>query len=136
MFGPPGYAYVYFIYGMHWMLNVVTEEEGFPAAVLLRAMQPVEGLETMRTLRRAGSKPRIDRNLTNGPARLTQALAIDGRFNGIDLVDGAELWLESGDDLPEAKVERGPRIGINYAVDQDRQIPWRFWVRHNPHVSR
>ena len=84
MFGRPGYAYVYFIYGIHWMLNVVTEEEGFPAAVLLRAVQPTEGLGTMRTLRRASGKPQTDRNLTNGPARLTQALAIDGHFNGAD----------------------------------------------------
>lgn len=136
MFGPPGYAYVYFIYGVHWMLNVVTEEEGFPAAILLRAVQPTEGLETMRTLRRAGNKSRIDRNLTNGPARLTQALAIDGCFNGADLVDGAELWLESAHSLPDEQVACGQRIGINYAAEKDRLAPWRFWVQHNPHVSR
>ncbi len=136
MFGPPGHAYVYFTYGLHWMLNVVTEEEEFPAAVLLRAIHPLEGLETMRTLRQSKGRCRRDRELTSGPARLTQALAIDGAFNGADLVAGGELWLEPGDPLPDEAVQRGPRIGIKYAAEKDRQSPWRFWVRDNPYVSR
>lgn len=136
MFGPPGYAYVYFTYGMHWMLNVVTEEEGFPAAVLLRAIQPVEGIETMRVLRQAKGRPRSDRELASGPARLTQALSIDKVFNGADLVAGKDLWLEQGEPLPEEGVERGPRIGIRYAAEKDQRAPWRFWVRDNLYVSR
>jgi DNA-3-methyladenine glycosylase len=136
MFGPPGYAYIYFTYGMHWMLNVVTEAEGFPAAVLLRAIQPVEGIETMRALRKAQGNSRADRGLTGGPARLTQALAVDKTLNGADLVAGGHLWLEQDARVPDASVERGPRIGVQYAAEKDRLAPWRFWVRDNPYVSR
>lgn len=136
MFGPPGYAYVYFTYGMHWMLNVVTEIAGFPAAVLVRAIEPVEGIETMRVLRQAKGKPRRERDLTSGPARLTQALAIDRTLNGTDLVAGDQLWLEPGDSFPDDGVERGPRIGIRYAAEKDRLARWRFWVRGNAYVSR
>ena len=136
MFGRPGLAYVYFTYGMHWMLNVVTETEGFPAAVLIRAVEPIEGIETMRALRQAKGRPRSDRDLTSGPARLTQALAIDKTFNGADLTVGSELWLESWHRFTEDCVERGPRIGVNYAAEKDRLAPWRFWVRDNPYVSR
>jgi DNA-3-methyladenine glycosylase len=136
MFGPPGYAYVYFTYGMHWMLNVVTETEGFPAAVLVRAIEPVEGIETMRVLRQAKGNPRRERDLTSGPARLTQALAIDRALNGADLVAGDQLWLEPGDAFPNDGVEHGPRIGIRYAAEKDQRVPWRFWVRDNPYVSR
>ena len=136
MFGPPGYAYVYFTYGMHWMLNVVTEAEGFPAAVLVRAMQPLHGLEDMRVHRGVrGGRP-SDRELTSGPARLTQALAIDGHLNGADLVAGDVLWLERGDPLPDESVGSGPRIGVNYAAEEDRLAPWRYWVRDNAYVSR
>jgi DNA-3-methyladenine glycosylase len=121
---------------MHWMLNVVTEEDGFPAAVLLRAIEPIEGIETMRALRQAKGKVRKDRELTSGPARLTQALAINKALNGTDLVAGDELWLERGDSFPDDSVECGPRIGIQYAAEKDRLAPWRFWVRGNPYVSR
>lgn len=136
MFGPPGHAYVYFTYGMHWMLNVVTEPEGFPAAVLVRALEPQEGLEAMRRLRSARGRPRTDADLTSGPAKLTQALAIDGTFNGADLVLGEVLWLERGEPVPEEQVGRGPRVGIPYADERDRQAPWRFWVRGSPFLSR
>ena len=136
MFGPPGHAYIYFTYGMHWMLNVVTEAEGFPAAVLLRAIQPMEGIETMRALRKAQESSRADRSLTGGPARLTQALAIDKTLNGADLVAGDCLWLEPNASVPDGSVGRGPRIGVQYAAEKDRLAPWRFWVRDNPYVSR
>jgi DNA-3-methyladenine glycosylase len=136
MFGPPGYAYVYFTYGMHWMLNVVTEIEGFPAAVLVRAIEPVEGIETMRALRQSKGNPRKERDLTSGPARLTQALAMGRTLNGTDLVTGDELWLEPGTSFPDDIVERGPRIGIRYAAEKDQRVPWRFWVRDNRYVSR
>jgi DNA-3-methyladenine glycosylase len=136
MFGPPGFAYVYFTYGMHWMLNVVTEAEDFPAAVLVRAIQPLEGIETMRALREAKGRPRGIRGLTSGPARLTQALAVDKSFNRADMTTSGPLWLEAGDPVPDNIVECGPRIGVNYAAEKDRSAPWRFWVRDNPFVSR
>jgi DNA-3-methyladenine glycosylase len=127
---------VYFTYGMHGMLNVVTEQEGFPAAVLLRGIQPLEGIATMRALRQAKGKTRTDRELTSGPARLTQALAIDEAFNGADLTDSGDLWLEPGDFVSGDQVARGPRIGVNYAAEKDRLAPWRFWLRGNPYISR
>jgi DNA-3-methyladenine glycosylase len=136
MFGPPGFAYVYFTYGMHWMLNVVTEAEGFPAAVLLRALQPMEGIEKMRALRQAKGRARTDQELTSGPARLTQALGVDRTFSGADLVTGGQLWLEPGDSILDDGVECGPRIGVKYAAEKDRLAPWRFWVRDCPYVSQ
>jgi len=136
MFGPPGYAYVYFTYGMHWMLNVVTEQQGFPAAVLLRAIQPLDGVEAMRALRQAKGNPRSDQDLTSGPARLTQALAVDKTFHGADLTTNGELWLGPGDPVSDDDVACGPRIGVDYAAEKDRLAPWRFWVRDNRYVSR
>jgi len=136
MYGPPGHAYVYFTYGMHWMLNVVTEREGFPAAILVRALQPLEGIEVMRSLRQARGRPRKDGELTNGPAKLTQALAIDKAFDGADLVLGDTLWLEQVEPIAEGAVQSGPRIGIRYADEKDRGLPWRFWIRGHPYVSR
>jgi DNA-3-methyladenine glycosylase len=136
MFGLPGHAYVYFTYGMHWMLNVVAEPEGSPAAVLIRALQPMEGVALMRVQREARGRRFRDEDLTNGPAKLTQALAIDRALNGADLVHGQALWLERGEAAPDEAVASGPRIGINYAAEQDRQAPWRFWLRGNLYVSR
>lgn len=132
MYGPPGRAYVYFTYGMHWMLNVVTEPEGTPCAVLIRALEPLQGIEGMRA--RRGGRP--DRELTSGPARLCEALAIDGKLNGADLVEGTELILEPHRDLPAGAVASGPRIGIDYAVRKDRRAPWRFWLKESPFVSK
>jgi DNA-3-methyladenine glycosylase len=136
MFGPPGQAYVYFTYGMHHMLNVVTETEGFPAAVLVRAIEPLEGIDTMRTLRETRKPLAHTRLLTSGPGRLTQALAIDRQFNNTTLVHGNELWLEPGAAIPDNLVQCGPRIGIASAAEKDRLAPWRLWVRNNPYVSR
>lgn len=126
MWGPPGHAYVYFTYGMHWMLNIVTEAEGFPAAVLIRALIPCEGVERMRT-RRAG---RPDSELTDGPAKLCQALDIDGSFDGHDLCHpDAHLYLEADPRLPPTSVTTGPRLGLNNVPEPWKSIPWRFWVR-------
>lgn len=133
MFGPPGYTYVYFVYGMHYMLNLVTELEGFPAAVLIRAVEPVEGLEIMRA-RRQRVKSEFD--LTNGPGKLCQALAIDKTLHNWDVSLGQKLWLESGNLLPNPLVATGPRIGIAYARPEDQLVPWRFWLQGNPFVSR
>jgi DNA-3-methyladenine glycosylase len=119
MYGPAGRAYVYFTYGVHWMLNVVTEPEGSPAAVLIRGMQPVEGFEAMQRLRPAGT--------TDGPAKLTQALAITGALNGVDIcTPGGELWIEPGDPIPDEQVTTGPRVGIHSVPEPWRSIPWRF----------
>jgi DNA-3-methyladenine glycosylase len=137
MFGPPGQTYLYYIYGMHWMLNLVTEREGFPAAVLLRALEPLEGQEKMRILRTSKrGKVLKDRELTNGPARLTQALALDKTFNAFDLTRGEGLWLEEGFSFPAGAIQTGHRIGIGYAAPADQLVPWRFWLRNNPFVSR
>ena len=122
MFGGPGHAYVYFTYGMHWMLNVVTEAEGRPAAVLLRAIWPVEGVAAMR--RRRGRQP-----LANGPGKLCQALAIDGRLNGHDLCQpGARLFCEKGVAFPERDIVRGPRVGLNSVPEPWKSIAWRYRV--------
>jgi DNA-3-methyladenine glycosylase len=121
MFGPPGRAYVYFTYGMHWMLNVVTEAEEFPAAVLIRAMIPAEGLGAMRR-RRGEGKP-----LARGPAMLCQALGLTGRFNGYDLCDKkATLFLERAFRIPENSVTTGPRVGLYTVPEPWKSIPWRF----------
>ena len=122
MFGPPGHAYVYFTYGMHWMLNAVTEQEDFPAAVLLRAIQPLEGVEII-SARRQGRD-------TFGPAKLTQALGIDGTLNGIDLCSPASgLWIEPGTPVPENAVLTGPRVGLYTVPEPWKSIPWRFRVK-------
>jgi DNA-3-methyladenine glycosylase len=121
MFGPAGFAYVYFIYGMHHMLNVSTEAENTPGAVLLRAILPVEGAEKM------GLPPgRPAKTATDGPAKLCRALFIDRQLNGRDLTRGEILWFEKHRDIPGALVQTGPRIGIAYARAKARQAPWRF----------
>jgi len=125
LYGDPGLAYVYFTYGMHWCVNVVTEREGFPAAVLLRALEPLEGLATMR--RRRGSLPA---SLAAGPARLTQALGIDRRLNGHRLTE-PPLWIAAGRRVAPERVAVGPRIGVRAAADW----PLRFYLRDNPFVS-
>ena len=128
MFGPAGHLYVYFTYGMHFCMNVVTDREGWGSAVLLRAAEPLEGVATMRR-RRGTTDPRL---LCSGPARFSQALGIDRRFDGVDLVDGSTLWIERGVPVPSARVEIGPRVGIRSGVEQ----PWRFSVAGDPFVSR
>jgi DNA-3-methyladenine glycosylase len=143
MFGPPGRTYVYFIYGMYYMLNLVTEPEGFPAAVLIRAIEPQEGVEVMQTnrqprhrpLRVASSSPRLT-DLTNGPAKLCQALGIDKKLNNWDVTQGQTLWLELAEPVPDSAVTTGPRLGIDYAQPADRAALRRFWLRGNRFVSR
>jgi DNA-3-methyladenine glycosylase len=141
MFGPPGRSYVYFIYGMYFMLNIVTEAEDFPAAVLIRAIEPQEGAETMLANRliapRALTSPaRSLVPLTNGPAKLCQALRIDKKLNNWDLTLGQSLWLEAAPALPAGAIATGPRIGIDYAQPEHRAAPWRFWVQDNRFVSK
>jgi DNA-3-methyladenine glycosylase len=131
MFGPPGYAYIYFIYGMHYCFNVVTEEDGIAGAVLVRAIHPLEGLSTMQRLRGVDD----ELSLTSGPARLCHALAIDRRLYGHDLCLGRELWLEAGDRFPDSAVLVGPRVGLRVG-EPARSAPWRFALAGDPWVSR
>ena len=122
MYGPPGHAYVYFTYGNHWMLNVVTQREGFPAAVLLRAIQPVECAEGMSG-RRSGRD-------TFGPGKLTQAMSITKNENGIDLTNaGSGLWIEPVQPVPNCFVTKGPRVGLNTVPEPWKSKPWRFLVK-------
>jgi DNA-3-methyladenine glycosylase len=121
MYGPPGHAYVYFTYGHHWMLNVVTEREGFPAAVLLRAIQPIEGVKFM-------SKQRQGRD-TFGPGKLTQAMGITKNENGVDLTRRSSgLWIEEAQAIPNKLVTKGPRVGLNNVPEPWKSKPWRFLV--------
>jgi DNA-3-methyladenine glycosylase len=132
MFGPPGHVYVYFTYGMHWMFNVVTGEPGNANAVLVRALEPVEGIDRMSILR-----ARPQNELTNGPAKLAQALAIDRALNGADLCHpDAPIWIEEGPGINAADVRRGPRIGLGKTPEPWLSIPWRYWIHENPYVSR
>jgi len=123
MYGPAGVAYVYFTYGLHWCLNAVCLPPDYPAAVLIRAIEPLEGLEVMGA--RRGGRPQTQ--WTDGPAKLTQALGIDGGQNGVDLTSTAgELWIEPGNLVPDDAVVIGPRVGINNVPEPWRSMPWRF----------
>jgi DNA-3-methyladenine glycosylase len=129
MFGPPGYLYVYFTYGMHWCSNVVCGDTGWASAVLLRGGAPVEGIDVMRSRRRAA---RRDRDLASGPARLTQALGITGAHNGVDLVGGPVRVVDDGVPPPR-RPGRSTRVGLN--AGQGDQHRWRWFVRDEPNVS-
>lgn len=123
MYGPPGHAYVYFTYGMHWMLNFVTETEGFPGAVLIRGIYPAEGVDAVSERR----NPHPFSQWTNGPAKLCQALGIDKGFNGTDIcAPEAELFVEFGDSIPDSSVTQGPRVGLNKVPEPWQSMPWRF----------
>ncbi|PKN06138.1 MAG: 3-methyladenine DNA glycosylase [Deltaproteobacteria bacterium HGW-Deltaproteobacteria-7] len=124
MFGKPGHAYVYFTYGMHYMLNLVTEKEENPCAVLIRAILPLTGIEEMETRRKKKGA-----QLTNGPAKLCQALSIDKSLYGWDVTLGSKLWVENYKKIPDSKIIATPRIGIDYAHQKDRDALWRFLVK-------
>jgi len=129
MFGPAGRAYVYLVYGMHHCLNVVTGPAGYPAAVLLRALEPLEGKDRMER----GSGPQA--TIAAGPGRLTRALGIDLSHNRADLRTPGELFIEAGEPVPDNRMLRGPRIGVEYAGAWARK-PWRFGVRGSSALSR
>jgi len=129
MFGPPGYAYIYLLYGVSWALNLVAASEGEPHAVLIRALEPARGLELMAHRR---GKPAASRELTNGPGKLTQALAITGALYGVDLC-GDQLFLEESERLP-GSIGRSRRINIEYAGVWADKL-WRFYERGNRFVS-
>lgn len=130
MFGPAGHLYVYFTYGMHWCANAVCGEVGEGVGVLIRALEPVTGLERMRALR---PRARRDTDLCSGPARLTEALSITGANDGEDLVEGDQGFriVSDGTPPPTAPVASA-RIGLSKAIEH----PWRWHVEGNPHVSK
>jgi DNA-3-methyladenine glycosylase len=125
LFGPPGRAYVYFSYGIHSLLNAVCEDEGVGAAVLIRALEPVDGIDLMRA--RRGLEPTSD--LCSGPGKLTQALGLGLADNGSSLVDGP---IEVSERTVEPEIVVGERVGITKAAE----LPWRFCDAASPHVSR
>lgn len=130
MFGPPGHLYVYFTYGMHWCANVVTHRPGEVGAVLVRALAPLRGVEAMRHARPAA---RRDVDVANGPAKLTQALGIDGTYDGADLRrSGRGVTVLQDDTPPPQRPSIGPRVGISVATEE----PWRFSVPGEPHRSK
>jgi DNA-3-methyladenine glycosylase len=119
MYGPAGMAYVYFVYGMHYCFNAVTETPGHPGAVLVRAIEPLENAER-----------------GNGPALVCRALHINRADNGLDLTDpGSRLFVEQAEPVPDKQVQVGPRIGVDYAGEWAAH-PWRFWIASSPHMSR
>jgi len=130
MFGPPGYAYVYMIYGFYFCLNVVTEAVGYPAAVLIRAVEPLENVDLMRELR---NNPQRETNIASGPGKLCMAMSVDKQLNGADLI-GTTIWIEDRK-LDPGPVRTSPRVGVDYAGEY-KDKPWRFFVDGNPHVSR
>src|SRR5512132_2043932 len=130
MYGTGGTAYVYLIYGMYNQFNVVTNVEDVPHAVLVRALEPVEGLDVIRRRRR----DRSEYEMTSGPGRLCIAMGIDRALDKADLL-GDRVWIEEGVSISPRQIARGPRVGIDYAEEWASK-PWRFWVRDNPFVSR
>ncbi len=125
-----GTVYVYFVYGMYYQFNVVTNIRDTPHAVLVRALQPVEGIENMRDRRQTHS----DRNLTSGPGKLCIAMGIDRKLDREDLL-GERVWIEEGEKIPPTRIATGPRVGIDYAEEWIEK-PWRFWLKDNPFVSK
>ena len=128
MFGPPGHLYVYFSYGIHWCCNVVTGRDGEGSAVLLRAVEPLVGMERMRKQRGEVKGLRL---LCAGPGRLTQAFAIGRQHNGVDLVEDEGVFLSAGEAVAPDRIEAGPRVGISVS----RERPWRFRERGSAFVS-
>ena len=130
MYQQGGIAYVYFVYGMYYQFNVVSNVADVPHAILVRALEPVEGIELMRERRH--SHP--DHNLTNGPGKLCLAMGIDRELDKADLL-GDRVWLEEFRKVKPSQIARGPRIGIDYAEEWIEK-PWRFWITDNSYVSR
>jgi DNA-3-methyladenine glycosylase len=130
MYGPAGHAYVYLIYGMHFCLNVVTEGEQTPGAVLIRGLVPQEGLDAMRA-RRPGIP---DHEIANGPGKLCKALGITRSLNGVDLATSDRLFLEAASPVPEEEITITPRVGVR-GDDHARSRPWRFLWRPLPQAS-
>ncbi len=133
MFGPAGHAYVYFTYGIHWMFNIVTGQTDQANAVLIRALEPVEGIDIMQQYR----QQRPLSQLTNGPAKLAQAFNIDKSQNGANLCDpNGVIWVADGERVPPTTISVGPRIGLGKTPEPWYSIPWRYWIKGNTFVSK
>jgi len=130
MYQAGGLAYVYFVYGMYYQFNVVSNVQDVPHAILVRALQPVEGIELMRKRRHTHA----DHNLTSGPGKLCIAMGIDRSLDRADLL-GKHVWIEEYETVNPRQIAKGPRIGIDYAEEWVTK-PWRFWIRDNKYVSR
>lgn len=128
MFEEGGHCYVYLIYGMHCCVNIVSEHQGTGSAVLIRAVEPLDGLSQM--VRRRGVVKSLE--ATNGPAKICEAFAIDRTLSGVDLTSSKKLWLEPHRSLKNTEIVQTPRIGISKATE----FPWRFYIRNNPWVTR
>jgi len=131
MFRPGGHTYVYLCYGMHHLFNIVTNEEGVAEAVLVRALEPLDGITEM--IRRRGKSVKLN-HLTSGPGKLTKSMGIDRTFNGKNLSD-SEIWIEERSKVQAHRIVAGERIGIDYA-GEDARLPWRFNIKGNPWVSK
>lgn len=132
MWGPAGFSYVYFTYGMHWMFNLVTELEGFPAAVLIRAVVPSEGIELIRDRRTGQPSARW----TDGPAKVCQAFGIQGQHDGLDLCHPeAVIFVEPSESVSISSVTVGPRVGLNRVVEPWKSKPWNFRVSYENLVN-
>ena len=136
MYGGPGFSYVFFIYGIHYCFNIVTREEGNPQAVLIRAIEPIKGLDIIAENRFGKTYSQLSKsnikNLTNGPGKLCQALAIDRNLNGEDLC-GKKLYVEEGES-DKFSIVSAKRVGIDYA-EEAKDYPWRFYIEDNIYVS-
>lgn len=130
LYGKGGFAYIFLIYGIYNQLNVTVGKKETPHCILIRAIEPLEGIEIMR--KRRGKMP--DKNLTSGPGKLSIAFGIDKTFYGEDML-GDKIWLEEGIKTSQQKITKGKRIGIDYAEEYANK-PWRFWVKDNPFVSK
>lgn len=139
MFGPPGRAYVYFIYGMHYCLNIVTEEKENPCAVLIRALEPVKTTahRGIKSCAPTSTKQKFSVPTTNGPAKLCRGFQIDKKLNGWNLCLGERLWLENNPDKNSGKIKiiRAKRIGVDYAGKYKDKL-WRFYIKGNQFVSK
>lgn len=133
MYGPPGRSYVYFTYGMHWMLNAVTEREGFPAAVLIRAVYPTQGIAIIASQR--ARQPR--KHWTNGPAKICQAFGIGQAENELDLCEPSSgLFIEKGIEFPDSSVTIGPRVGLYHTPEPWKSMAWRFFIPNPAAILR
>ena len=131
MFGEGGRAYIYLVYGMHYLLNVVTGAKEVPQCVLFRALEPLQGQHIMQK-----NRSRHANQLTNGPAKLCQAFGIDNSLYGCDMTKKNILWIEEYQSILPTEISTGPRIGINYAQEEHIQAKWRFWINNNLWVSQ
>ncbi len=137
MYGGPGFSYIFFIYGIHYCFNIVTREQGNPQAVLIRAVEPIKGLDIIAGNRFGKTYSQLSKskmkNLTNGPGKLCKALAIDRNLNGEDLC-GKKLYVEEGES-DKFSIVSAKRVGIDYA-EEAKDYPWRFYIEDNIYVSK